>query len=160
MTITLPEPHRIQRRRVKGWRAPEGVVYVGRGTKWGNPWAYRTPSALARVPALDGAPWEHEGRIKAPKMHHAYCHPDGRTTHHFVRHMTRAECVEMYRQALTAPTDKVHVWHGTGLPWLTAEDVSRELAGRDLMCWCPPTAACHADVLLELANPAPTALED
>ena len=27
---------RIQRKRVKGWRMPEGAVYVGRPTKWGN----------------------------------------------------------------------------------------------------------------------------
>ena|ERR1035437_7044 len=30
-------PKRIQRRRTKGWRMPEGAVYVGRPTKWGNP---------------------------------------------------------------------------------------------------------------------------
>lgn len=30
-------PVRIQRKRTKGWRMPEGVVYVGRGTQWGNP---------------------------------------------------------------------------------------------------------------------------
>ena len=29
-------PERIQRRRTKGWRMPEGAVYVGRPTKWGN----------------------------------------------------------------------------------------------------------------------------
>ena len=29
----------------------------------------------------------------------------------------------------------------------------RDLAGRDLACWCPPDQPCHADVLLELANP-------
>lgn len=28
---------RIQRRRTKGWRMPEGAVYVGRGSIWGNP---------------------------------------------------------------------------------------------------------------------------
>jgi Domain of unknown function (DUF4326) len=28
-----------------------------------------------------------------------------------------------------------------------------ELAGRDLACWCPLNQPCHADVLLELANP-------
>jgi hypothetical protein len=28
---------RIQRRRVKGWRAPAGAAYAGRGTRWGNP---------------------------------------------------------------------------------------------------------------------------
>lgn len=31
-------PQRIQQRRTKGWRKPEGVVAVGRGTRWGNPW--------------------------------------------------------------------------------------------------------------------------
>ena len=30
-------PRRIQRKRTKGWRMPEGVVYVGRPTKYGNP---------------------------------------------------------------------------------------------------------------------------
>ena len=29
-------PKRIQRKRTKGWRMPEGAVYVGRPTKWGN----------------------------------------------------------------------------------------------------------------------------
>jgi hypothetical protein len=32
-----PTPKRIQRRRVKGWRMPDGAVYVGRPTRWGNP---------------------------------------------------------------------------------------------------------------------------
>jgi hypothetical protein len=27
-----------------------------------------------------------------------------------------------------------------------------ELRGKNLACWCPPGAECHADVLLELAN--------
>lgn len=31
-------PKRIQRRRTKGWRMPENTVYVGRGSRWGNPW--------------------------------------------------------------------------------------------------------------------------
>jgi hypothetical protein len=29
---------RIQRRRTKGWRMPEGAIYVGRPTRWGNSW--------------------------------------------------------------------------------------------------------------------------
>jgi hypothetical protein len=28
---------RIQRKRTKGWKMPAGAVYVGRPTKWGNP---------------------------------------------------------------------------------------------------------------------------
>ena len=34
----------------------------------------------------------------------------------------------------------------------TAADVRRELAGKNLACWCPLDQPCHADVLLELAN--------
>lgn len=34
-------PRRVQLRRTKGWRKPEGAVVVARPTKWGNPirWA-------------------------------------------------------------------------------------------------------------------------
>jgi len=31
-------PNRIQRKRNKGWRMPEGAVYVGRPSEWGNPY--------------------------------------------------------------------------------------------------------------------------
>lgn len=30
-------PIRVQRKRTKGWRMPENTVYVGRGSRWGNP---------------------------------------------------------------------------------------------------------------------------
>ena len=33
------EPIRIQRKRIKGWTMPENTVYVGRPTKWGNPYS-------------------------------------------------------------------------------------------------------------------------
>lgn len=36
-------PQRIQRKRTRGWRMPEGAVYVGRGSKFGNPFEYLTP---------------------------------------------------------------------------------------------------------------------
>ena len=34
---------RIQRRRTKGWRMPEGAVYVGRPSRWGNPYEAGKP---------------------------------------------------------------------------------------------------------------------
>lgn len=40
----MSEPKRIQRQRTKGWRMPEGTVYVGRPSRWGNPF---TTAALA-----------------------------------------------------------------------------------------------------------------
>lgn len=145
-------PERIQLRRVAGWRKPEGAIVVSRPSKWGNPFAYRTHSALARVPALDGSPWEYEGRISADGMQHDYHHPDGHITRHHIRYMTRAECVELYERALTQPTRALHLGGRLGAPWLTAEDARRELAGRDLACWCKPDQVCHADVLLRVCN--------
>ena len=53
----------------------------------------------------------------------------------------RARVVELYRRDLDQGR----------LPY-TAADVRRELAGRDLACWCPLDGPCHADVLLDVAN--------
>ena len=35
------KPKRIQRKRAKGCKMPEGAVYVGRPTKDGNPWTIK-----------------------------------------------------------------------------------------------------------------------
>ena len=32
-------PQRIQRKRTKGWRMPGSAVYVGRPSRWGNPFS-------------------------------------------------------------------------------------------------------------------------
>ncbi|KKK50084.1 hypothetical protein LCGC14_3128570 [marine sediment metagenome] len=40
-------PKRIQRRRTKGWRMPPNTVYVGRPSKWGNPFKVGVVSAYA-----------------------------------------------------------------------------------------------------------------
>lgn len=127
-------PTRIQRRRTRGWRAPAGAVYVGRGTRWGNPWAvtldrirgwrvHPADDASVLSPAIVG--W-WESRQRAHEVAVA----------RFREHATRT-----IGYAVEA---RVH------------------LAGRDLMCWCPLPAPgepdhCHAAVLLELAN---TTLED
>ena len=36
-------PERIQLRRTRGWRKPEGVVVVARPSRWGNPYAIGEP---------------------------------------------------------------------------------------------------------------------
>jgi len=44
-------PKRIQRKRTKGWRMPEGAVYVGRPSRWGNPF-YAGTGANSRLWAV------------------------------------------------------------------------------------------------------------
>lgn len=40
--IKMKKPIRIQRKRVKGWKMPPNTVYVGRPTKFGNPFLETT----------------------------------------------------------------------------------------------------------------------
>lgn len=54
--------------------------------------------------------------------------------------LTPAQAVARYRAAVGRDADRV-------------AEIRRELAGRDLACWCPLDQPCHADVLLEIANP-------
>ena len=145
-------PSRIQRKRTAGWRMPDSAVYVGRPTVWGNPFAYKTFTGLARVPAVDGSAWEYEGRISADGAQHDFHHTDGRVTRHNVRWMTRAECVEVFRRALVTPTRDLRLWNRAGRSAMTPGLVREQLAGRDLACWCPLDQPCHADVLLVVAN--------
>lgn len=74
---------------------PKGAVYIGRPSKWGNPFAIG---------------------------------PDG----------NRAEVILKYREWLESHPDRI-------------AQAKRELAGKDLVCFCAPQA-CHGDVLIEVAN--------
>lgn len=58
---------------------------------------------------------------------------------------TAEEAVRVFRHDIMHPEE---------LPWplLTIEEIRRELAGKNLGCWCPIGSPCHADVLLEIAN--------
>lgn len=138
----MTTPRRIQRRRTKGWRAPAGAVYVGRGTRWGNP--YRLGQTQVRMPGIDGSKWQHEGRLgKTSGQRHAFVHPNGTITWHLVQDATPEQVIDLYRRWLT------------GKPELVAA-AREQLAGRDLMCWCPlPEPGepdhCHATVLLSIA---------
>jgi len=49
----------------------------------------------------------------------------------------RAEALRLYRQWLHEQPELI-------------ERARQELLGRVLVCWCPLTADCHADVLLEV----------
>lgn len=124
----MTAPRRIQRRRTKGWRMPEGAVYVGRGSKWGNP--YRPAFVDGQWVAVDDNGVEYVG--------YGPLAPWGGWP---TRTGAIRECVRLF--------STVEVAYG-----LLADraDVS-ELRGRDLACWCPLDAPCHGDVLLDLANP-------
>jgi hypothetical protein len=122
-------PRRVQMRRKKGWRMPEGAVYVGRPTRWGNPFMIGS-----NQPSL----FVHDGRRvfwDTPRCDEALT-------------SARAKAVELFTLH-TGPMGRYE---------LDLAEVQRHLAGKDLACWCPLDQPCHADVLLEMANvPEPAA---
>lgn len=88
-----------------------------------------------------GTPWDWTYEIvKADPYHYHLSHDPVQTRRPYewaVRDLART----LYRAALLA-----------GELAYTAEDVKRELAGRDLICACSLDMPCPADVLLEIAN--------
>lgn len=58
-------PKRIQRKRSKGWKMPENTVYVGRPTRWGNP--YHVGSCY--FDDETGQTWEHITRETATEFY-------------------------------------------------------------------------------------------
>lgn len=60
--MTASHPARIQRRRAKGWRMPAGVIYVGRGSRFGNPYTVTAEKTGWTVIGPDGrrhGTWDH-----------------------------------------------------------------------------------------------------
>ena len=116
-------PKRIQRRRTKGWRMPDGAVYVGRPTKWGNPFKV---GGFFKIGDPDP---RYRGAFRM-----AWCESFGASSG-FTCITTNEMAVEFFRRLICA----------------TKKDYS-ELRGKDLACWCPLSKPCHADILLEIAN--------
>lgn len=130
-------PERIQLRRMKGWRKPEGAVVVSRPSRWGNPIRItpeRSERDGRRMYRVHGSPMDISG---GP----AYC----------LIETARTFAVKFFEW------DLLNGRYGDAYPSLG--DIRRELAGRDLACWCPlPRSGqpdeCHARVLLEIADGA------
>jgi len=68
----------------------------------------------------------------------------------------RAEAVRLFRAAVLGFTSNGSFCkpqaHPDSYIGRIIRDAPVRLRGRDLICWCPLDAPCHADVLLELAN--------
>jgi hypothetical protein len=120
-------PERIQLSRRKGWRKPESTVVVARPSRWGNPIRIEKST----VPDLPFAVYGMIGNLLG--LHGSMVE-------------AREHVVEVFRN-----------WTDSGNLHLLypGADIA-ELRGKNLGCWCPLDQPCHADVLLELANGAPS----
>jgi len=119
-------PKRIQRKREKGWRMPEGAVYVGRPGIFGNPFVVGYPYTLDQSLTLYrmafGVCWSGPDIYELMKDFDVCAHSD----------------YQIWIKRFGSYSPRVHV--------------QDELRGKDLACWCNLSKACHADILLEIAN--------
>lgn len=121
----MSKPVRIQRKRTKGWKMPANTVSVTRPGIFGNPFPV---DVYGQAKAVDLYRRWHCGPMSMEELSHcSTCHGFGDISMVTLRRIV-----------------------ATKIP---------ELRGKNLACWCPLTdrhgnyVPCHADVLLELANP-------
>ncbi len=163
-------PKRIRLSRKAGFRLPETAVRVDRATAWGNP--------FRAMPAEDG-----RGGDAVAGLVEAWARGGVIRDEPLTWRRARA-AVSLYELWLGCRMQDLRFWHSaalheTAMGELAAarwplppcdEEIREAMAGLDLACWCPLCEAhgdgrpadtpcadcppCHADVLLERANPS------
>ena len=118
-------PKRIQRRRTRGWKMPLNTVYVGRPTKWGNPWDIT----------------ETVTRSKSLRIYKTWM--TGTFNERIIE--------KIIGQGVECKPQPLAILKWLMIRGALKNDLY-ELRGKDLACWCRLDQPCHADVLLEIAN--------
>lgn len=134
-------PVRIQRIRHQKQVSPNGlpVVYVGRGSRWGNPFRvveYRGKWTIK----TDDSERCREILIK-------HCHAVYDT-----REAAEIDAVKCYDYWLLPYTHEDGSMIEFYQSLAVIDDAIESLRGKNLSCWCRLDEKCHADLLLELAN--------
>ena len=112
----------MQRKRSIGYRLPPGTVYVGRPTKWGNPFKEIGDNVFVTTDAR----WVYYGSIAQT-----------------------GGAAKLFRDMLMdLRSHKVN--DDVYARFRLMRDTHKDLAGKDLACFCPLSTKCHADALLEL----------
>lgn len=124
-------PVRIQRKRTKGWRMPEGAVYVGRS---------RGDMPGAR---LFANPFRVGGYFKIGR---------GRGHGGFAWLEAFPDYADASFTLIDTPERAVGFFNLYRRLYPYTEAELSQIRGKDLACWCALDKPCHADVLLEIAN--------
>jgi hypothetical protein len=133
---------RIQRLRSKGWKMPENTIYVGRPSKFGNPFDLRK-TEYSWYAISHGFKANRTGRAAASvEMYEDW--------------IAYGKAVEFESGLLIEDTNSSEKIASspriqTKTP-PTHDEIITQLRGKNLACWCKLGQPCHADILLELSN--------
>lgn len=134
-------PVRIQRSRQHKQVSPNGlqIVYVGRGSRWGNP--FRVVKYKHGGWAVKCSGEENEIDILVKN-----CKPFYPTKEEAVE--AAICCYDFWLLPYKHGDNMMAFYHAMA----NVDDVIMSLKGKNLSCWCNLDEKCHADLLLELAN--------
>jgi hypothetical protein len=124
--MKVAAPKRIQRKRIKGWNMPPNTIYVGRPTKWGNP--FRAKGHARKAVSLY--------RLMVTKR---------------ISESTINRVMKSIGVKVLSDQSAIGIFQHLIAGAIMNKNL-HELRGKNLACWCPLDRPCHADVLLELAN--------
>lgn len=128
---------RMQRRRTKGSRLPEGVVCITRPSRYGNPF-HIVGRTVVGFNWSDVVDWD-QGIGAMPPADMLYAEAADRRG-------AVDQAVELYRELLSV---RRREWEPARFAkWVV------DARGRDVACYCPVTEPCHGDPLLEAVNAA------
>lgn len=137
----MSRPRRIQRRRERGWRKPQGAIYVGRPTKWGNPLWLRSDGIIEHW-----QDWRWYATGEAERVTRRLV--EAFSVEYAAKHLGLTDATP---GAVLVACFRAMLDQNPGY----AIAARSELRGHDLMCWCDEDDPnCHADVWLEVANAA------
>lgn len=151
------DPRRVQRTRREGGGIPKGAVYVGRPTRWANPFRVERVSNWPRwagvrpyqVVTDNGTVWDYPPGEAPPERPVIFGQaPDFIDGPTYLKRKANDLAVHLFITH-TGPMGNYEYDDDT------LADLRAALGGRDLACWCPPSDACHADHLLALAATNP-----
>lgn len=117
-------PKRIQRKRTKGWKMPEGAMCVTRPGRFGNPFT------------VDMFGIDLSLKLFANSVH-------GIWDPYILRHQDDIQFLWAYA---------AHKRFMQRLGNHPTENIRYYLRGKDLACWCAEGQPCHVEILLEIAN--------
>lgn len=132
----MMQPIRVQRKRTKGWKMPENTVYVGRGSRFGNPFSIEHDRWNGWC-VLDPEFFPKRQRHYCDSQAEAHQLAVGKYSQHIMPYQHRGKTATLENFFISSAN---------------IDDIASALRGKNLACWCALDQSCHADVLLKVAN--------
>lgn len=150
-------PERVQLKRVKGYRKPDGAIVVARPTVYGNPFPIEGSWIMWTAVGLGWRGDSAGRRACAVALYRAWLTgepvvlgPMAASTDGGALEFSDGSVVTMNDHCMGIARFAAGLMGET--PTFPEPPSLDELRGHDLACWCRLDLPCHADVLLEVAN--------